>query len=88
MKDQKTRVLDPVTNEFVEGVYIKAINIPDLSDTINLDDGTILDFKVSINRITRISNRWDIDGNPFYLVQSGNSITIVNSPEHLRKENK
>ena len=88
MNKRKIKVLNPVSKEIVEGYLTKPIELPDISGEIKLEDETILNFRVNIDRITRIPDQWDSDGNPFYVIQSSNSVMIIATPEDLREENK
>lgn len=51
-----------------------------------LDDGTILRAKMSIVSAARVDNDWDQDGNPSYVIKSHNIVTVVESPEKLRRK--
>jgi hypothetical protein len=49
-----------------------------------LGDGTSLKLKAVVTEVWRIVDAYDNDGNPQYVVKSGN-VLVVNSPEELRK---
>jgi hypothetical protein len=50
-----------------------------------LDDGTVLKLKIVVTEILRVDGQWDAQGNPAYLVQS-QQVVSVDAPDHLRKE--
>lgn len=50
-----------------------------------LGDGTSLKLKVVATEIWRVVDAYDNDGNPQYIVKSGN-ILVVNAPDELRKK--
>lgn len=49
-----------------------------------LDDGSTLRVKLVITRISRLDNEYDVEGNPVYLFQSTNVVS-VNCPENLKQ---
>ena len=50
-----------------------------------LSDGSVIRFKVVVVEVCRIVGEHDAEGNPSYVVKSGNILT-VNSPDNLRKQ--
>ncbi len=50
-----------------------------------LGDGTALKLKAVVTEVWRILDHFDGDGNPMYVVKSGN-ILVVNAPDELRKK--
>lgn len=52
---------------------------------ITLADGTILRIKPNVIWVTRIDGQYDPEGNPFYALNSGQTMTVVNVAAHLRK---
>lgn len=51
-----------------------------------LEDGTAMKMKLVATKVLRVDNRYDNEGNPFYIVQSTNVVS-VNSPDNLRRKN-
>jgi hypothetical protein len=49
-----------------------------------LADGTVARLKVVVTEIWKVEGRYDNDGNPNYIVRSGN-VLVVNSPDELRR---
>lgn len=49
-----------------------------------LGDGTSLKLKVVVTEVWRAVDVYDAEGNPQYIVKSGN-ILVVNAPDELRK---
>ena len=47
------------------------------------EDGTRLRMKVVVTKLVRIEGHFDEEGNPVYLVKSGNMV-VASAPEHLR----
>lgn len=50
-----------------------------------LGDGTNLKVKVVVTEVWRAEDKYDNEGNPVYIVKSGN-ILVVNAPDNLRKQ--
>lgn len=50
-----------------------------------VDDGSVVRIKLVATEILRLDDQFDPQGNPVYLVQSTN-VMSVNSPDNLRRE--
>lgn len=50
-----------------------------------LDDGSVLKLKTVATQIVRLIGEYDSEGNPIYVVKSGNIVTVT-APEHLKKK--
>jgi hypothetical protein len=50
-----------------------------------LDDGSVLKLKTVATQIVRLVDEYDPEGNPIYVVRSGNIVTVT-APEHLKKK--
>ena len=50
-----------------------------------LDDGTMIKMKPVATKVLRVDNKYDLEGNPLYIIQSTN-ITSVNAPDNLKKK--
>ena len=85
MEDQKIKIQNPTDGKIVDAIHVDIKESSELSNKITLKDGTILDIKLVISRVARVPDQWDIDGNPFYIVKHSNIITVLNSPDNLRK---
>lgn len=83
---KKIKVLNPITGKMVEGDLVEIETPTDMSHDIELTDGTILRSKFVVSRIVRIPDQYDGDGNPLYSVQHNNIISVINSPDNLKKE--
>ncbi|MHB8654322.1 MAG: hypothetical protein ACYDA9_10625 [Terriglobia bacterium] len=55
---------------------------------VTLTDGTSIRLKASILSAIRIEGEYDPKGNPAYAIQIQSMITVVDSPEHLKKPTK
>ncbi len=49
-----------------------------------LDDGTILKLKPVATEVFRVDGRYDVEGNPVYLLRSRN-VVVVNASEQVKK---
>ena len=50
-----------------------------------LADGTELRMRLIVSAVYMVPGEHDQDGNPVYVVKSGN-IIVANSPDHLKKQ--
>ena len=85
MKQRKTKIKNPKTGEVVDAFIVNPKKMPDISVDIELEDDTILNFKVIISRVSRIHGQQDDDGNPFYVIHSANVLTVVDIHENEEK---
>ncbi len=69
-----------LNNEEVECKKVNIIESVERFSQIRLDDGTILNIKASPQEVFRVDNRYDRTGNPIYVVNSNNVITVHSSP--------
>jgi hypothetical protein len=63
------------------------VEVSNASETWNqylLTDGTVLKLKVIVTEIWRLEGEYDNDGNPLYVVRSGN-VLAVNAPDEVRR---
>jgi hypothetical protein len=49
-----------------------------------VDDGTVIRIKIIATEVVRIDDEYDADGNPVYVVKSGN-VMAISAPEDLRR---
>ncbi len=50
-----------------------------------LEDGSTLKIKTIVTEVARLSGQYDNDGNPVYVVKSGN-VVVASSPEPLKRK--
>jgi len=50
-----------------------------------LDDGSVLKMKLVLKKVFRVIDQYDPDGNPVYVAESQNIVT-VNAPGNLRRK--
>ena len=50
-----------------------------------LDDGTVLKLKTVLTNVYRVEGQYDAEGNPVYIVQSTNVLS-VSAPQELRRK--
>ncbi len=72
-------------NEEVVATKVNIIESVERFSQIRLDDGTIINIKASPQEVSRIENKFDHNGNPVYVVNSTNVVTVHSSP--LAQEN-
>jgi len=73
-----------------QGREVDTLSIPFKSikedwNEYDLEDGTTLKMKAVVSDIVRVDGQFDPEGNPLYLVKSGNMV-VVNSPDNLKEK--
>jgi len=71
--------------EEVEAVPIDINQTNEYWNQYLLDDGTVIKMKLVATKVLRVDNKYDLEGNPLYIIQSTN-ITSVNAPINLKKK--
>jgi hypothetical protein len=71
--------------EEVEAVPIDINQTNEYWNQYLLDDGTVIKMKLVATKVLRVDNKYDLEGNPLYIIQSTN-ITSVNAPDNLKKK--
>ena len=84
MPERRTQVRDAQGN-LVEGVVVSVTESTERFSDVTLADGTILKTKLSSLEAIRVSDQWDDDGNPVYILKSQNVVAVSESPEELKK---
>jgi hypothetical protein len=51
----------------------------------SLRDGSTIKVKTVVTNVIRLNGEYDPQGDPVYLIKSGNHTVCVEVPEHLRK---
>lgn len=85
MAERKVRVPLP-TGQFGDAFEVPVEETTERWSDATLEDGTVLRVKTTVLSATRISDQWDQEGNPQYLVKSTPVVMIVSSPEKLRRK--
>ncbi len=49
-----------------------------------LDDGTVVKIKLVLKKVARADGEYDAEGNPVYLIQTTNVVTVT-APKELRR---
>ena len=69
-----------------EGTVVDVEESTERFSEVRLGDGTILKTKLTVVEVVRIDDEWDSDGNPAYVVKSGNVVVVSESPPELWKK--
>ena len=80
------RIVEDESGHQVDSTVIGVTESTERFSEITLDDGTMLRAKLVVIEACRLDNRWDpATGNPIYLIQSQNIVSVVNAPDELRE---
>ena len=69
----------------VDGIEVRSKSVTEDWNEYDLEDGSTLRLKVFISDILRLQDKYDQEGNPIYIVKSGN-IVVVKAPDNLKKQ--
>jgi hypothetical protein len=86
MPEKKIRIPFPTPmSPQVDGNEVLVKESSEKWSQFELEDGTVMRIKPAVMSAIRIDGHYDQEGNPAYAVKAGQIISIVSSPEHLRK---
>lgn len=80
--ERNTKV--PFEGKAAEGLDIDFKTIKEEWNEYQVNDGTIIRMKVVVTNIVKLTDKYDKEGNPIYLVKSSNVLSI-SAPEKLKK---
>lgn len=80
----------PVTYAMPNGQIVNGFDVPVNQTTerwtdVDLEDGTTLRIKTTVLSVIRQKDQWDPEGNPVYIIKSVPALTIVSSPDKLKR---
>ncbi len=85
--EKKVKVPYPTqTSPMKDGVRVSVTEALERSTEVTLADGTKIRLKASVLAAFRIEGEYDLEGNPAYSVQIQNTISIEDSPDHLKRK--
>ena len=70
--------------QFADGETVEVQQASEHWNQYLLADGSVVRLKVVVTEIWRVEGQYDNDGNPKYIVRSGN-VLAVSSPDEIRK---
>lgn len=76
------RIRNPVTGKLVETDVMKILEEENHPVILTLEDGAVLRLKVDIMQVLRVHGARTADGDPHYIVRSGNTVVALQSPEN------
>ena len=68
----------------VEATPIEATQSSEYWNQYLLEDGTLLKMKLVLQKVLRVDNEYDAEGNPIYIMRSTN-VTAITAPNSLKK---
>lgn len=80
--ERSTKV--PFEGKISEGLDMDFKTIKEEWNEYQTNDGTIIRMKVVVTNIVKLTEKYDKEGNPIYLVKSSNVLSI-SAPEKLKK---
>ena len=74
----------PFKGREVEGVDVNFRVVREDWNEYQLSDGTELRMRLVVSEVIMIPGEYDKEGNPAYVVKSGN-LVVAKSPDHLKR---
>ena len=87
MRGAKVKIKGPDGSD-VDGTVVHVDTSRESFCEFTLVDGTVLRAKPAIQRIVRLDNEYDSEGNTIYLINSNIQVSIVYIQSHLTKGGK
>lgn len=75
----------PPSGPMVDASEVQVRESNDRWSEVTLEDGTVMRVKPNVMSAVRLDGQYDPDGNPMYGIKAAPVVTIVSSPDHLRK---
>lgn len=69
----------------VDAIEVHYKSIREDWNEYDLDDGSTIRIKLLVSDVVRLTDKFDQDGNPIYVVKSGNVI-FIKAPDHLKRK--
>jgi len=69
----------------VDAVEVRYKSIREDWNEYDLDDGSTVRIKLLVSEIVRLADGFDQEGNPIYVIKSGN-VVFVKAPDHLKRK--
>lgn len=69
----------------VDAVEVRYKSVREDWNEYDIDDGTTVRVKLLVSEIVRLTDRFDQEGNPVYVIKSGN-VVFVKAPDHLKRK--
>jgi hypothetical protein len=86
MAEKRVKVPFPTPQSpVVDGAEVLVKESNERWSEITLEDGTVIRIKPNVISAIRIDGQYDPEGNPMYGIKAGHNVTIVSSPESLRR---
>ena len=84
MPEKKTKAQIPGLG-LVQGVEVGVAESTERWTEIKLEDGSVIRLKSVIVGALRVDGQYDAEGNPVYSLKVNPVMSVVSSPDHLRK---
>ena len=83
--ERKTKIPNPLTGELVEATEIGHRSSGEHWNEHLLDDGTVVRVKLIVTNIYRVDDGYNDKGEPVYMIESNNVVSI-SVPQELKKQ--
>ncbi len=81
MSEKKRKVENPPgSGKLSQGVEVEILETTQRGTDVRLAAGAVLRIKVDVARAVRLDDQKDNEGNPVYMLASGNMISLIEPP--------
>lgn len=84
MPEKKMKI--PLFGHEVEAIEVPIQKSIESHNDYELADGSTIRLKVVATSVLRLVGQYNPDGDPIYLVKSGQVVTVVEAPDNLRRK--
>lgn len=86
-EDRKVSIPGP-DGKMLPGIDMEIEESSERWSEMKLHDGTRLRVKSVVTQVVRLDNAYDPEGNPVYIVKTAPVITLLSTPDFLKRGNK
>ena len=80
------RINHPQTGKPIDAEVVDIAEIRETPARVTLGDGTVLRLRIDVLDAVRVDGAWDNEGHPLYQVRNAILITVLESPDHLKRK--
>ena len=73
------------TGQILDGVEVDVKQTTEKWSDVELEDGSVLRVKTTVLSVVRQNNQWDAEGYPVYMLKTVPAMTIISSPDKLKR---
>lgn len=76
----------PIFGQNISATEVSVVKADEKVNEYELEDGSVIRFRVVATSILRIDDQYDAEGNPIYLVKNGQIVTVIKAGDRVRRK--